>query len=168
MVLHALGPRVAGPADVPALTRVINRAYAVEAFFVEGHRTSEAGITERLAISNAVFLVVDDSTNREELAGAVYVEIRKERGYFAMLAVDPRRQGSGVGRLLVTAAEDHCRAAGCTFMDIEVVNLRSELPAFYAKFGYAPYAIGSFRQIERLSRPAHLVLMTKPLVPIWP
>jgi hypothetical protein len=52
-------------------------------------------------------------------------------------------------------------------MDIEVVNLRSELPAFYAKFGYAACAITPFRQVERLSRPAHLVQMTKPLVSPW-
>ena len=167
MVLHALGPRVAGPADVRALTRVINDAYAVERFFVAGHRTSEAAIAERLTTANAVFLVVDDAANHSELAGAIFVEIRRERGYFAMLAVDPRHQGSGLGRLLVTAAEDHCRAAGCTFMDIEVVNLRSELPAFYAKFGYSPYAIAPFRQPERLLRPAHLVVMTKPLVSPW-
>jgi GNAT superfamily N-acetyltransferase len=167
MMLHAVGPRVAGPADVPAVTRIINEAYAVEAFFVEGHRTNEAAIADRLAGANAVFLVVDAPANPHELAGAVYVEIRHERGYFAMLAVDPRRQGTGLGRILVTAAEDHCRAAGCTFMDIEVVNLRSELPAFYAKFGYAPYATAPFRQPERLSRPAHLVVMTKPLVDPW-
>jgi GNAT superfamily N-acetyltransferase len=167
MVLPAVGPRVAGPADVQALARVINQAYAVERFFVEGHRTSEAAIAGRLVNAHAVFLVVDDPANPDELAGAVYVEIRRERGYFAMLAVDPRRQGTGLGRVLVTAAEDHCRAAGCTFMDIEVVNLRSELPAFYAKFGYAPYATAPFRQPERLSRPAHLVLMTKPLAPVW-
>jgi GNAT superfamily N-acetyltransferase len=167
MVLHAIGPRVARPSDVPGLTRVINHAYAVEHFFVEGQRTSEAAIAETIADTAAVFLVVDDPANPDDIAGAVYVEIRQKRGYFAMLAVDPRCQGCGLGRILVTAAEDYCRAAGCTFMDIEGVNLRSELPAFYAKFGYAPYATAPFRQAERLSRPAHLVLMTKPLVPPW-
>jgi GNAT superfamily N-acetyltransferase len=167
MALHATGPRLAAAADVPALARVINRAYAVEHFFVAGARTSEADIARRLANANAVFLVVDDPAAPRELAGAVYVEIRGERGYFAMLAVDPRSQGRGLGRFLVTAAEEHCRAAGCAFMDIEVVNLRAELPAFYAKFGYAPYATTPFRSPERLLRDAHLVVMTKPLVPLW-
>ena len=58
MVLHAAGLRVAGPADVPALARVINRAYVVEEFFVEGARTSEGDIAQRLAQANALFLVV--------------------------------------------------------------------------------------------------------------
>ena len=167
MVLPATGPRLARQADVSALARVINRAYEVERFFVVGHRTSEAAVAEYLDRADAVFLVVDDGAAPGELAGAVYIEIRGDRGYFAMLSVDPRRQGSGLGRLLVTAAEEHCRTAGCTFLDIEVVNRRTELPAFYVKFGYAPYATAPFPSVERLSRSAHLVLMTKPLVPLW-
>jgi GNAT superfamily N-acetyltransferase len=167
MTLQAIGPRLAGQADVPALVRVINRAYAIERFFVEGDRTNEAQVAERLAKPRAVFLVVDDGAAPGELAGAVHVEVRGDRGYFAMLSVDPRRQGSGLGRLLVSASEEHCRAAGCTFLDIEVVNLRAELPAFYAKFGFAACATAPFRSPERLSRHAYLVMMTKPLVPLW-
>jgi GNAT superfamily N-acetyltransferase len=167
MLLPATGPRLARQADVSALAGVINRAYGVERFFVNGNRTSDAAVAERLDRADAVFLVVDDGAAPGELAGAVYVEIRGDRGYVAMLSVDPRRQGSGLGRLLMTAAEEHCRAAGCTFLDIEVVNLRAELPAFYVKFGYAPYGTAPFPSVERLSRSAHLVLMTKPLVPLW-
>ena len=167
MTLQATGFRVAGPADISALARVINRAYEVERFFVAGGRTNEADLAQRLLKPTAVFLVVDDGAAPGELAGAVYVEIRGERGYFAMLSVDPRRQGSGLGRLLVIAAEEHCRVAGCAFMDIEIVNLRTELPPFYAKLGYAPYATGPFPFPERQLRPAHLVLMTKPLGDLW-
>jgi GNAT superfamily N-acetyltransferase len=167
MVLQVTGPRTATASDIPALVRVINRAYDIERFFVTGTRTSEPDVAERLQRPNAAFLVVDDGGFPDDLAGAVYVDIRGARGYFAMLAVDPRRQGNGLGRLLVTAAEEHCRKAGCTFVDIEVVNLRTELPAFYAKFGYAPYTTAPFPTAERLSRSAHLVVMTKPLEPLW-
>ena len=167
MSLQAIGPRVAGQADVPALVRVINRAYVIEQFFVRGDRTNEDQIRERLETAHAVFLVVDDGAAPGELAGAVYVEVRGDRGYFAMLSVDPRRQGSGLGRLLVSAAEQHCRAAGCAFLDIEVVNLRTELPPFYAKLGFAAYATAPFPSPERLSRHAYLVLMPQPLVPLW-
>lgn len=167
MASPAIGPRVADATDVPALVRVINKAYAVEKMFVDGERTSDDHIHERLARPGSVFLVVDDGAARGELAGAVYVELRGTRGYFGMLAVDPHRQGSGLGRLLVTAAEDHCRAAGCRFLDIDVVNVRSELPAFYAKFGYAPFDTGEFHSAAPLKRPVHVVKLTKPLVPIW-
>jgi GNAT superfamily N-acetyltransferase len=160
-------PRIALAADVPALVRVINRAYAVEKLFVDGDRTSERQVRERLEAPHAVFLAVDDPSTPGELVAAVWVEIRGERGYFGMLAVDPRHQGSGFGRLLVVASEDHCRAAGCRFLDISVVNERKELPAFYAKFGFAPYDTGPFHSIAPVTRRVHVVKLTKPLVPLW-
>src|SRR5205085_10009765 len=108
------------------------------------------------------FLARDDSHAAGRLAACVWVEVRGDRGYFGMLAVDPVEQGCGLGRLLVGAVENHCRAAGCRFLDISVVNLRAELPAFYRQFGFAPYGIASFQDPVTLTRPAHLVLMTKP------
>ena len=84
-----------------------------------------------------------------------------------MLAVDPDHQGRGLGRALVLAVESRCRNAGCRFLDISVVNLRTELPAFYRQFGFAPYGTAPFHDPETLTRPAHLVLMTKPLVDLW-
>jgi ribosomal protein S18 acetylase RimI-like enzyme len=84
-----------------------------------------------------------------------------------MLAVDPDQQGRGLGRLLVTAAEEYCREAGCRFLDISVVNLRTELPGFYRQFGFTPYGTAPFQDPGKLTRSAHLVLMTKPLVDLW-
>ena len=46
-----------------------------------------------------------------------------------MLSIDPARQGHGLGRQLIAAAEAHCRNAGCREMELEVVNLRTELAA---------------------------------------
>lgn len=93
----------------------------------------------------------------------MYIEIRGERGYFGMLSVDPDVQGTGLGRVLVEAAEAHCRAAGCRALDIDVVNLRTELPPFYAKFGFAPRGTSPFPAPGKLTQPVHLVLMSKVL-----
>ncbi len=54
-----------------------------------------------------------------------------------MLSVHPARQGEGLARRLVVAAEDWARAAGCTHMDLHVLSQRQELPAFYRHLGYA-------------------------------
>jgi GNAT superfamily N-acetyltransferase len=163
-------PRLASPEDVPALARVINAAYVVEAWFVDGPRTDEDELREMLARPEAAFLVVDDAASGAApgaLAAGVYLESRGERAYFGMLSVDPRRQGLGYGRVLVEAAERWARAAGCRFVDISVVNLRRELAPFYAAFGFAPYDTAPFPQAARLTRDAYLVLMTKPLVPLF-
>jgi uncharacterized membrane protein/GNAT superfamily N-acetyltransferase len=153
--------RRATNADVPALVRLINTTYHVEDFFLHGDRTSEADVRERMARPGGTFLVVGDGAN---LAGAVFVEISGDRGFFAMLSVDPGRQKQGLGRVLVTAVEDHCRAGGCRFLDLDIVNLREELPAFYDKFGFTPTGTAPFHTPARLKRPAHLVMLTKALL----
>ena len=159
-------PRPATLADVPALVRLINRAYRVEAFFVDGDRIGEAEVRERATAPNGSFLVVDGAAPGE-LAGSVYVELRGARGYFGLLSVDPDAQKRGLGRALVAAAERRCRDAACAWVDISVVNLRAELPPFYARLGYVPFDTAPFPPGERLKRPAHFVLMTKPLVDPW-
>ena len=160
----ALRPaRRATSRDIPAMVRLINAAYRVEDFFVDGDRTNATDLEKKMSVPGACFLVIDGHESTE-LGGSIYVEVRGDRGYFGMLSVDPAHQGAGLGRALVTAAEDHCRASGCRFLDLDVVNLRTELPPFYRKLGYAPFGTGPFPTGEKLTRPAHVILMTKPLV----
>jgi GNAT superfamily N-acetyltransferase len=156
-------PRRATADDVPALVHLVNRAFRVEAFFVDGDRTHEADVRSKLATPQGCFLVLDGPAPGQ-LAAAVYTEIRGARGYFGMLAVDPGQQKRGLGRLLVAAVEDHCRAAGCRFLDLDVVNLRPELPVIYRALGFAPFDTAPFPDNFRVRRPVHLVVMTKPLV----
>ena len=157
--------RLATVDDIPALTRVINRAYLVEAHLFHGDRTDEAEVRDRLEKSSGCFLVIDagdDGPGAGTLAAAVFVEIRGAHGYFGMLSVDPDWQGRGLARELITAAETLAKAERCDFMDIDVVDLRTELPAFYARFGYVasestPYAS------EAAKVPVRMVRMTKAL-----
>jgi GNAT superfamily N-acetyltransferase len=155
-------PRPATRSDIPALARVINAAYQVEEFFLNAPRTTGSDLLAKLTSAASVFLVLDGA-EPGALAGAVHVELRGERGYFGLLSVDPARQGEGLARVLIEAAVAHCRAAGCVALDIDVVNLRTELPAFYAKFGLLPVATAPFPAHEKLKRPVHLIVMSKRL-----
>jgi len=160
--LSRIPVRLATPADAPALTRLINSAYRVEAFFITGDRIGEPEVLARIEGSRSDFLTVEGSADGQ-LTGAMYVEVRDDRGYFGLLSVDPDHQGTGLGRLLVEAAEAHCRAAGCRALDIDVVNLRTELPRFYAKFGFEATGTSPFPAPGKLKQPVHLILMSKPL-----
>jgi N-acetylglutamate synthase-like GNAT family acetyltransferase len=155
--------RRATPADVPALARVINRAYQVEEFFIHGPRIDEPSLQRRFANANASFLVIDDNEEPGRLAGAVYTELRGKRGYFGLLSVDPDRQKRGLGKKLVLAVEANCRVAGCTHLDLDTVNVRLELPSFYSALGFAPGATAPFPEADKLKSPAHLVLWSKSL-----
>jgi len=157
--------RLATIDDIPALSRVINRAYVVEAHLFHGDRTNEAEVRERLEQPNTCFLVIDAADGAPAagmLAGAVFVEVRGARSYFGMLSVDPDCQGRGLARQLISAAEAHAAAAQCQFMDIDVVDLRTELPAFYTIFGYVP--AGSTPYAGATARvPVKMIRMTKAL-----
>jgi len=157
--------RLAAIDDIPALTRVINRAYMVESHLFHGDRTDEAEVRERLERPNACFLVIDAGDGRAgdgTLAGGVFVEIRGDRCYFGMLSVDPDWQGRGFARELISAAEARGTAAQCGFMDIDVVDLRTELPAFYTRFGYVPAGSTPYAS-ESAKVPVRMVRMTKAL-----
>lgn len=149
--------RRAAEADLATLVALINRAYEVEKFFVDGDRISPAQVSELL--SRGVFLLGEDGGAP---VACVYVEITGNRGYFGLLAVEPGRQGRGWGRVMVEAAEQHARAAGCVVMDLSVVNLRAELPPFYHRLGYVETGTAPFTD-QRATQPCHFVLMSKSL-----
>ena len=48
-----------------------------------------------------------------------------------MLTVDPERQASGIGRMILAAAEDHAAAFGAARVEMTVIAQRSELIAWY-------------------------------------
>lgn len=153
--------RTATPADTAALAAVINAAFVVEAGFIRGPRTTAAEVSALLAGGGA-FLVVDHG-EPGRLAAAVHVEAREGCAHFGMLAVDPALQGRGLARRLLTAVEAHGRAAGCTVVELEVFDVRSELPPFYASLGYRPVGTRAFRAPELLTAPAQLIVMQKAL-----
>ena len=111
--------RPATPEDARRIIELVNAAFAVEDF-LEGTRTDP----ERLAVNMQKGTILLAEDERGELAASVYVEIRGSRGYIGMLAVDPARQGRGLASLLLRAAEDHMRSAGCEAVDITVLSLR--------------------------------------------
>ncbi len=148
--------------DVPAITALINRAYRVEEFFVEGDRTTDQQV--RALQRDGAFLVLDAEADVDgDLAGAVYVRMQQERGYFGLLSVAPEVQGAGVGRRLVGVAEALCQAEGCNAMDLQVVNLRTELPPWYRSLGYEEAGTAPFPNSPPPKQPCHFIRMTKEL-----
>jgi GNAT superfamily N-acetyltransferase len=151
--------RRAALTDAQKITALVNLAFRVESFFVDGDRTNIERI--RTLMEKGAFLLAEDTAG---LAGCVYVELRGERGYFGLLAVEPSRQRRGLGRRLAQEAEEYARAAGCLVMDIMTVNVRTELPPIYHKMGYVETGTASFPSEVRSKLPCHFVVMSKPLV----
>jgi N-acetylglutamate synthase-like GNAT family acetyltransferase len=152
--------RQAGDDDVPALTRLINTAFVVEQAVFDGDRVDDLGV--RVYMSSGTFLLAEDS---HELVGCVYIETRGGRSYLGLLSVQPARQGAGVGRQLVAAAEDRARQSGCGVMDLRVISARANhLLPFYQRLGYQTVRNEPFPANLVTKAPSYYILMSKPLM----
>src|SRR5262245_20833819 len=149
--MPTLNVRIASQSEAPAVTAIINRAFAeVEQFFVDGDRIAEAEVLDNM--QSGVFLIAE---REGKLEGCVYVEPRGLRAYLGLLSVNTGTQQRGIGSHLMTAAEEHSRTLGCEFMDIKIVNLRSELPDFYRKRGYTETGTSPFPSEVETKLPCH-------------
>lgn len=149
--------RTAVPADAENIARLVNAAFGPERFFIDGDRTDPDKV--RALLEKGRFFLAED---RETLVGCVYVEIRRERGYFGLLSVDPTRQNGGLGSRLMELAENYCRDAGCRFMDLTMVNLRTPLSDYYKRHGYEENGTLPFPTEQHPPKvPCHLVKMYK-------
>jgi predicted N-acetyltransferase YhbS len=150
--------RVAQLEDADAIARLVNQAFQVERFFMEGDRTNPDAVRELLG--KGKFLLAEQEG---ALAGCVYLEPRGARYYLGLLSVDPARQRSGLGALLVGAAEEDCRAAGAGGIDLQIVSLRTELPEYYRRFGYEENGTAPFPAHAQPKQPCYFIRMSKEL-----
>jgi GNAT superfamily N-acetyltransferase len=138
---------------------LINSAFRIaEDFFYNEDRITFEEV-ERLFTTGTFLLAEADRV----LRGCVYVELRGERSYLGLLSVDPSQQQAGLGSLLLTAGENHCRVLGSRSMDILIINLRTELPPFYRRRGYVETGTLPLPQEIETTQPCHFITMAKDL-----
>lgn len=74
---------------------------------------------------------------------ATYKQFRDDGGYARsmehMVYVAPGTQGSGLGRLLLTAVQDHARAAGHRLMIGGIIASNTASILFHERMGYAQW-----------------------------
>ena len=151
--------RLATEGDLDAMLRLTNRAFEVERFFKAEDRLNAPMLQDYF--ERGVFLL---SEEEGQLTGSVFVELKGSRAYLGLLSVDPSRQKSGIGRRLTAAAEEFARESGAHFMDITVVNLRTELPPIYEKLGYKVTGTAPFPATQMpITQPCHFICMSKEL-----
>ena len=130
--------------DLPDLHALIESAYrgesarrgwSHEADLLDDERTDQAELEAMLANPTQHLLLFHDG----ERPTCCVALSEKDGGlvYLGMLTVDPARQASGLGRMMLAAAEDHVRAdLGASRIEMTVIGLRQELIAWYERRGY--------------------------------
>jgi DNA-binding MarR family transcriptional regulator/ribosomal protein S18 acetylase RimI-like enzyme len=144
------GPKLiaATDADVPAIVALMNLAYrsdgsdagwTTETDYIQGDRTSEVMLRQDIAGNPAAKMLLWRQSSDEALLGCVWLEPEDDAvWYLGSLSIDPREQNRGLGRRLLTAAEDWIREAGGREIKMTVINVRDTLLAWYARRGYMP------------------------------
>jgi len=138
--------RPATPTDAPAITTLINHAYAgghekawtheagIFATLSDFERTSEAEVNRLMATPGSLYLL---GLENDEAVACTLLKFEGDTGYLGMLAVRPDLQGSGAGKLMITEAERMAIERGCTRMTMLVIAThRPELVSYYQRRGY--------------------------------
>ena len=131
-------------ADVPRIATLIELAYrgptaatgwTNESELLTGPRSSPAEVESLVRDPEARFLMAVEG---DRLVGCVLLKKYKAGAYFGMFAIDPDRQGGGLGKLMVTRCEEAAKALwGATYLRLTVISLRKNLIGWYERRGFA-------------------------------
>jgi GNAT superfamily N-acetyltransferase len=147
--------RPATPSDAEAVVALVQDAYrgeggerrwTTEAHLVRGHRTTARAVRAHIAAVRSVVLMANDDLGLlacchlkalDDGAELGAGDARTDRAYFGLFAVRPASQGGGVGRTMVATAEEWARDRwGASVMEMQVIEGREELLAWYDRLGY--------------------------------
>ncbi|KAF5022697.1 hypothetical protein F66182_5245 [Fusarium sp. NRRL 66182] len=164
-------------AFVTTLAGIVNEAYTAaegDIFVPSYQRTSATEVA--MFIRNGQLAVAYLASNNEPV-GCVFVKMMTpERGEFGMFALDAKYQGTGLGRKMITFAEDESRRRGCLMMQVELLvpmTFRHEgkerLLAWYTRLGYKLVKLGKFDEdypdlVQLLAGPTEYRVFEKSLV----
>ncbi|WP_174984684.1 GNAT family N-acetyltransferase [Burkholderia lata] len=140
---RAASYRVANEQDVAALVELVNAAYRPttasagwthEAALVEGPRITSSQLTATLRAADTVLLVAEIDGC---IAGCIEVRKDGDAAYIGTLAVAPSKQDRGLGKALLTEAEQFAvRRWKSETAVMVVLSARHELIDFYLRRGY--------------------------------
>jgi ribosomal protein S18 acetylase RimI-like enzyme len=144
--------RPATDADVPRLTELARAAY--------GHYVDRLGGPPRPMTDDYADVVrgyrVTVAERKGDIVGLIVLGVGDEGFVIDNVAVDPRDQGSGVGRALLEHAEAAARRAGFDSIYLYTHEKMTENLALYSRIGYVEYD-------RRLHGEACLVYLRKEL-----
>jgi ribosomal protein S18 acetylase RimI-like enzyme len=124
--------RPARPPDASPIRDLVQAAYG---HYVEriGQRPAPMDADYEEQVREGRAFVAEE---RGELVGAIVLVQYPDHLLVDNVAVDPARQGEGIGRALLAFAEDRARAAGTPTLRLYTHSKMTENRALYARLGY--------------------------------
>jgi GNAT superfamily N-acetyltransferase len=159
---------------VEEITNLVNRVYATaeEGLWLDSAaRTTAAELREMIAAGQIAVARMDG-----RVVGSVRVhQLGGGLGEFGMLVAHPAYRGEGIGRKLISFAEDLSARRGLSTMQLELLvprewshPVKDFLGAWYTRIGYLPVHKGSIEDsyphlAPLLATPCDFVIYHKPL-----
>jgi GNAT superfamily N-acetyltransferase len=146
--------------EIPAIVALMNHAYrgsgasqwSNEPRYLAGDRTTSDALRADLAAKRAASLLKWVEDEAGPITGCVWLEpLGDDTWYLGSLAIEPDRQRGGLGRVMLSAAEQWVCDRGGKRMQMTVINVRDALIAWYVRRGYhktgetAPFPYGDDR-----------------------
>ncbi|WP_157964782.1 GNAT family N-acetyltransferase [Algibacillus agarilyticus] len=109
-------------------------------------------ISEMLAVTltpNATFIAERNNVR----LGFIHVRTQKDDisgetcGTIPLLAVTPKSQGLGVGKILIGYAENWAKDLGCRLLHLEVFSNNKNAKGFYQNLGFQPEILHMIKQL---------------------
>ena len=145
------------PGDADAIVELAHSAYrgessragwTTEADFLDGQRIDREGVLAMIGDNQGIVLLRE----RGQLVACAHLRRDGGYGWFGLFAVQPGRQGQGIGdRLLRICEQQAVQRFGVQAMRMYVIWLRESLIAWYQRRGYvrtgerAPFPYGEER-----------------------
>ena len=129
----------AGFCDWEVLLKLLRDAFADQDGRIDPPSSVQGLDTEALASrtkNEQLFLAVEDG----QLLGCVFAKPQPGSVYVGKLAVWPHRQGQGIGRRLMQAAEDFARGTGHTAVELDTRIELTENHDTFAALGFVKVA----------------------------
>lgn len=127
--------RCAEASDQGAIEAIVARAYEpwIERIGIRP-RPMEQDYAERIAATDAFVLEDEDG-----IAGLLILELDGAHLFVDNVAIDPSRQGKGLGRRLLAYAEERARERGFAELRIYTHQKMTENIELYTRLGYVEY-----------------------------
>ncbi len=175
---------VATSSDAESICALVNSAYrgesskkgwTTEADLLGGQRVDSSGLLETIGSQDRAILLLRQQVS-DQIVACVSLDFsqeacggRSKACYLGMLTVAPTLQAAGLGKRMMAEAEHYALSRGASGMIISVIQLRTELIAWYRRHGYQPtgqikpFPYGDQRFGEPKRRDLHFLVFEKSL-----
>ena len=185
---NAIAFRFAQLSDIPSIVQLVESAYrgdasragwTTEADFLQGQRVDAQSVQADIENPDSVIVLAEYAATASTasigsatgILASCHLQKKQSTCYFGMFSVQPKQQGTGLGKQMMAEAERIARDHWlCTQMQMTVIDIREELIRFYERRGYLhtgkhlPFPYGDERFGIPLRNDLRFEILEKPLL----